>query len=80
MLDEFAAALEAELRRRQVGYDGVELLRFVREVWPLPEHDPDPMPWAELFIERTCGAGEPPGMPLAARRGALPSALSGNHP
>jgi hypothetical protein len=62
MLNDFATALEAELRRRQVDYDGVTLLRFLRDAWPLLQDDPDPMPWADRFIERTRGADVTPRM------------------
>jgi hypothetical protein len=49
--DDFTTAVEEQLRIRGISFGRAELLEFVRDVWPLAEDDPDPVVWAERFIE-----------------------------
>jgi hypothetical protein len=49
--DDFTAALEEQLRIRGISFSRGDLLEFVADVWPLAQDDPDPVIWAERFIE-----------------------------
>jgi hypothetical protein len=53
---DFAAALEEQLRIRAVSFSRADLLEFVEDVWPLAQDDPDPVPWAERFLESGRGS------------------------
>ena len=50
-LPDFLAGLEAELRLCGVAFSQADLLAFADAVWPLGEDDPDPVRWADAFIE-----------------------------
>ena len=49
--DDFTAALEAQLRLRGLTFSQGAVLDFVASVWPLAEDDPDPVVWAQRFVE-----------------------------
>jgi hypothetical protein len=49
--DDFAAALEEQLRIRGYSFSRADLLDFVASAWSLIEDDPDPVRWAERFVE-----------------------------
>jgi hypothetical protein len=49
---DFLAGLEAELRFRGVAFSRADVLAFVGDVWQLAQEDPDPMKWADCFLER----------------------------
>jgi hypothetical protein len=49
--DDFTAALEEQLRLRALNFSRAAVLDFVQSVWPLAEDDPDPVLWAERFVE-----------------------------
>jgi hypothetical protein len=49
--DDFTAALEEQLRLRGLSFSRAAVLEFVQSVWPLAEDDPDPVRWAERFVE-----------------------------
>jgi hypothetical protein len=49
--DTFTAALEQQLRIRGHAFSRAAVLDFVLSVWPLAEDDPDPVVWAERFVE-----------------------------
>jgi hypothetical protein len=49
--DDFTTALEEQLRILGVSFNRGDLLDFVESVWPLAQEDPDPVPWAERFLE-----------------------------
>jgi hypothetical protein len=49
--DAFTAALEEQLRIRGYSFSRADLLDFVLSVWPLAEDDPDPVLWAQRFVE-----------------------------
>jgi hypothetical protein len=51
--DDFAAALEAELRLLGVPFARAELLAFAADVWTLATDDPDPARWAREFLDAT---------------------------
>jgi hypothetical protein len=57
--DRFTTRLEEQLRIRGHAFNQYAVLDFVLAVWPLAEDDPDPVVWAERFVE-------------AGRAGALP--------
>jgi hypothetical protein len=46
----FADVLGWELLCGGVSFDPAGLLAFVRDVWPVPEEDPDPARWASIFV------------------------------
>jgi hypothetical protein len=47
----FVRAVEGELRLRRVGFDLAGLLDFAASVWPLAAEDPDPVRWADKFLQ-----------------------------
>jgi hypothetical protein len=47
----FTAALEEQLRIQGISFSLAELLDFVEGVWPLAADDPDPVVWAQRFID-----------------------------
>jgi hypothetical protein len=49
--DDFTAALEEQLRLRGLSFSRAAVLDFVQSAWPLAEDDPDPVLWAERFVE-----------------------------
>jgi hypothetical protein len=49
--DDFTAALEEQLRIRGHSFARADLLDFVQSAWPLAEDDPDPVLWAQRFVE-----------------------------
>jgi hypothetical protein len=49
--DDFTAALEEQLRILGVSFYRADLIDFVESVWSLAQEDPDPVPWAERFLE-----------------------------
>jgi len=49
--DHFTAALEEQLRIRGHSFSRADLLDFVASAWPLIEDDPDPVLWAQRFVE-----------------------------
>jgi hypothetical protein len=54
---DFPAGLEAELRLRGVAFSRAGVLDFADEVWQLAQEDPDPVRWADAFVEaRHAGA------------------------
>jgi hypothetical protein len=56
--DDFAAGLEAELRLRGLPFSRDDVLAFVGDVWDLSREDPDPVRWAECFIEAGYTGGD----------------------
>jgi hypothetical protein len=56
----FLDGLEAELRLRGVAFSRADVLAFADDVWPLAQEDPDPVRWADAFVEAgyAAGAGE----------------------
>jgi hypothetical protein len=48
---EFLRLLEAELRLRGVAFELRDVLGFTEAVWPLAWHDPNPVRWADAFLE-----------------------------
>ena len=59
--DTFTAALEQQLRIRGLAFSRVAVLDFVLSVWPLAEDDPDPVLWAERFVEAGRAEGRAEG-------------------
>jgi hypothetical protein len=55
--DDFTVALEEQLRLLGVRCSRADVLEFAESVWPLAEDDPDPVQWAERFIETGRGEG-----------------------
>jgi hypothetical protein len=49
--DDFTAALEERLRLRALSFSRAAVHDFVASVWPLAQDDPDPVLWAERFVE-----------------------------
>jgi hypothetical protein len=49
--DDFTAALEEQLRIRGYSFSRAAVLDFVQSAWPLIEDDPDPVLWAQRFVE-----------------------------
>jgi hypothetical protein len=47
----FTVTLEPELRARNVVFDQVELLDFAAPVGPLAAEAPDPVRWADEFLQ-----------------------------
>lgn len=56
--DEFAGALEAELRLHGIPFVRGELRVFVEDCWPPIAKDPDVDFWAREFLDRL--EGQPP--------------------
>jgi len=52
----FTAALEEQLRIQGIVFSLAELLDFVESVWPLAADDPDPVIWAQRFIDSGRGS------------------------
>jgi hypothetical protein len=48
---DFTAALEDELRLRGLAFSRADVLVFVHSVWQLAQDDPDPVRWADAFVE-----------------------------
>jgi hypothetical protein len=48
---EFTAGLEQELRLRGVAFSRAGVMAFADDVWPLAQEDPDPVRWADAFVE-----------------------------
>ena len=48
---DFLSGLEAALRLRGVPFSRADLLAFADDVRQLAQEDPDPVRWAECFIE-----------------------------
>jgi hypothetical protein len=48
---DFLSGLEAELRLRVLPFGRADVLAFSDDVWDLASEDPDPVRWAECFIE-----------------------------
>jgi hypothetical protein len=48
---DFLAGLEVELRLRGVAFSRADVLAFVGDVWQLALEDPDPVRWADAFVE-----------------------------
>ncbi len=49
--EDFSMAVEEQLRIRGIAFGRGELLEFIDDVWPLAQDDPDPVLWAQRFIE-----------------------------
>jgi hypothetical protein len=49
--DDFTAALEEQLRIQGISFSRADVLDFVESVWRRAEDDPDPVFWAERFLE-----------------------------
>ncbi len=49
--EEFATALEEQVRLRAVSFRREALQDFVAAVWPLAQADPDPVYWAARFVD-----------------------------
>jgi hypothetical protein len=49
--EHFTAAVEEQLRIQGISFTRADLLDFVESIWPLAQDDPDPVVWAERFIE-----------------------------
>jgi hypothetical protein len=52
---EFVKVLEEELKLRGLAFSRADVLEFVDDVWPLAKDDPDPVRWAERFLEAGFG-------------------------
>jgi hypothetical protein len=52
---EFVVGLEQELRLRGLPFSRADVLAFAEGVWPLAQEAPDPVRWADAFVE----AGHP---------------------
>jgi hypothetical protein len=52
---EFVTVLEEELKLRGLAFSRAEVLEFVEDVWPLTKDDPDPVRWADRFVEAGYG-------------------------
>jgi hypothetical protein len=52
---EFIRILEEELKLRGLAFSRADVLEFVEDVWPLAKDDPDPVRWAERFLESGFG-------------------------
>ena len=48
---DFVSGLEAELHLRGLSFTRADVLAFVGDVWPLAQADPDPVRWADAFVE-----------------------------
>jgi hypothetical protein len=48
---EFAAGLEQELHLRGLPFSRADVSAFADDVWPLALEDPDPVRWADAFVE-----------------------------
>jgi hypothetical protein len=55
---EFVTVLEEELKLRGLAFSRADVLEFVADVWPLAKDEPDPVRWAERFLET--GYGDAP--------------------
>jgi hypothetical protein len=49
--EHFTAAVEEQLRIQGISFSLADLLEFIEAVWPLAQDDPDPVVWAERFLE-----------------------------
>jgi hypothetical protein len=54
--DDFTAAVEEQLRIQGIAFSRADLLDFVEGVWPLAQDDPDPVVWADRFLESGRGS------------------------
>lgn len=50
-LPEFATALVHELQARQTPCDLIEMPDFAAGVWPAAQQDPEPVRWADEFLQ-----------------------------
>ena len=50
--DEFVRVLRQELARRGGHFSPADVRAFVASEWPRIEPDPDPVRWAQEFIDR----------------------------
>jgi hypothetical protein len=63
---DFAPGLEAELHLRGLFFSRAEVLAFADNVWQLAQEAPDPVRWADAFVEagyagaRRCTANRDP--------------------
>jgi hypothetical protein len=48
---DFIAGLEQELRLRGLSFGRADVLVFADDVWRLAHEDPDPVRWADAFVE-----------------------------
>jgi hypothetical protein len=55
--EDFTVALEEQLRLLGVRCSRGDVQEFAESVWPLAEDDPDPVRWAERFVETGRGEG-----------------------
>jgi hypothetical protein len=57
MQPDFLAGLEQELRLRGLCSSRADMRAFADDVWPLALKDPDPVKWADAFVEAERRAG-----------------------
>ena len=50
---DFAASLEHELQLRRVAFDLADVLEFAASVWAIAQVDPEPVRWADEFLQTT---------------------------
>jgi hypothetical protein len=56
---DFTAALEDELRLRGLAFSRADVLAFTDDVWQLAHEDPDPVRWADAFVEAGYAGARP---------------------
>jgi hypothetical protein len=59
---DFTAGLEQKLRLRGLPFSRADVLVFADDVWQLAQEDPDPVRWADAFVEAGYAEGCPGGM------------------
>jgi hypothetical protein len=48
---DFLSGLDAELHLRGLSFTRANVLAFAEGVWQLAQEDPDPVRWADAFVE-----------------------------
>jgi hypothetical protein len=54
---DFLAGLEQELRLRGLPFSRADVLAFTDDAWQLAQEDPDPVRWADAFVEAGYAGG-----------------------